>query len=79
MVRVTLSPLVPKPHTPFAGRAMMSPAEVRRRVRGARKGLSGIPGVRVSTPSVREADLEFRIGTGDASLFEWLVERAMGS
>jgi len=75
-VRVTLSPLVPKPRTPFAGRPFPAPGELRRRVRRARSELGRVPGVRVSAASVREAEMEHRIGTGDADLYDWLCGRA---
>jgi radical SAM superfamily enzyme YgiQ (UPF0313 family) len=72
-IAVTLSPLVPKPHTPLAAWPMTPTAELRSRLRKARSGLAGIPGVKVSISSVREAEMEYRIGMGDASAFDWLL------
>lgn len=74
-VRVTLSPLVPKPFTPLAAHPMMPVRELRRRLRAARTRLAQIPGVKISIASASEAEIEYRIGVGDASTFEWLLGR----
>lgn len=72
-IGVAVSPFVPKPYTPLAASPMMPAPELRRRLSRARRGLSQLPGVKVSVGSVREAVTEHRISTGDESVFEELL------
>lgn len=65
---VSLSPFVPKPHTPFEREGMMREEEIRKRIRIWKRMVKGQ--LNLSTGSIRESILEGLIATGG----RWIIE-----
>ena len=71
-LEVTLSPLVPKPHTPWELLTMPSVGETRRRLQEAQRALQRL-GLRVTVGSAREALVQTALSRGGAELSGPLV------
>ena len=57
----------------------MAPAgKLKSGVARVRKGLAGVKGVEVVSPSFSAARLDARVSNGDAETFEWLVKKVLG-
>ncbi len=70
-LRVTVSPLVPKPHTEFEREAWIGLGEARRRIRLMKKKLGGLAEVRPYDP--RWARIQTVLSRGGNELFELLL------
>ncbi len=73
-LKVTISPFVPKPHTPLQDEAFIGVEEARRRIQYLKKRLAGIADVRIYDP--RLALIQTVISRGDSHVGRTLAEWA---
>lgn len=76
LVTLSVSPLVPKPWTPFQWAPMADPARLERDISLVRDAVKGVKGFKVTAESVFSARLQGLIARGDESVFS-LVEAAL--
>jgi len=70
--------LVPKPYTPYSREAMLTRKEARRRMRIVERAVDGLPNLRTTRPSYREAQWQGYLARGGISAFTALDLRASG-
>ncbi|MBN1282635.1 MAG: radical SAM protein [Proteobacteria bacterium] len=73
-VDLTVTPFVPKPDTPFAGRPFAGEAEIKRRFRALKATLSREPGVAMRTDSALQAAIEHRLANSGPEAVRFLEE-----
>ncbi len=71
-VIISLSPLVPKPGTPFQWHPMEKVGELKRRFMKVRKALGRLPSIKLSFGSPHEAYLQTYLSRGDRRLMDFL-------
>lgn len=70
--------LVPKPYTPYQRARMLERSELRRRVHRVRASCRDVPGLRLDTPSWREAVWQGLLSRGGTEVFQELADVADG-
>jgi radical SAM superfamily enzyme YgiQ (UPF0313 family) len=78
-IRVTVSPLVPKPHTPLQWVRMEDERRLSQRLRRIRGEVERIGGIEFSSSSARMATIQAILSRGDRRLAPVLVEVAGGT
>ena len=73
-VDITVTPFVPKPHTPFATRSFAGEGALKMKVKGLRRLLAAEAGISMRTDSAVEAAIESLIANGDENVVEFLEE-----
>jgi len=73
-VDLTVTPFVPKPHTPFASRPFAGEALIKQRVRALKALVGRESGIALRTDSAVDAAIEHRISNGDENTVEFLEE-----
>ena len=74
----TISPMVPKPHTPFQWVAMEDPKTISRKLNFLKKELGSIGGMKVSSASARLAYQEAVFARGDRRMSGVILDLARG-
>lgn len=77
-IRVTVSPLIPKPHTPLQWMGMEDEKELSRRLRLIRREIGRIGGVELSPSSARMAVIQAVLSRGDRRLAPVIIDTANG-
>ncbi len=77
-ISFTISPMVPKPHTPFQWVAMEDPKTISRKLNFLKKEMGRIGGMKVSSASARLAYQEAVFARGDRRLSRVIVDLASG-
>lgn len=77
-IKLSVSPFVPKPWTPFQWEAMLPVAETRRRIASLKRSMGPIPNVDVECDSPREAYLQTLLSRGDRRVAEVVEALARG-
>ncbi|MFV2071283.1 MAG: radical SAM protein [Thermoanaerobaculales bacterium] len=70
--------LVPKPYTPYSREAMLTRNEARRRMKIVERAVDGLPNLRTTRPSYREAQWQGYLARGDTSAFSAIDLSASG-
>jgi radical SAM superfamily enzyme YgiQ (UPF0313 family) len=74
----TISPMVPKPHTPFQWVAMEDPKTISRKLTFLRKEIGRLGGMKVSSASARLAYQEAAFARGDRRLGKVILDLSRG-
>jgi radical SAM superfamily enzyme YgiQ (UPF0313 family) len=78
-ISFTISPMVPKPHTPFQWVAIEDPKTISRKLAFLRKEIGRIGGMKVSSASARLAYQEAVFARGDRRLGRVILDLARGA
>ena len=78
-IKFTISPMVPKPHTPFQWVGMEDPKTISRKLQFLRKEISRLGGMKVSSASARLAYQEGVFARGDRRLGRVILDLSRGT
>jgi len=78
-IRFTISPMVPKPHTPFQWVAMEDPKTISRKLEFLKKEINRLGGMKVSSASARLAYQEGVFARGDRRLGKVILDLSRGT
>ena len=78
-IRFTISPMVPKPHTPFQWVAMEDPKTISRKLTFLKKEIGRLGGMKVSSASARLAYQEGVFARGDRRLGRVILDLSRGT
>ncbi len=73
-VDLTVTPFVPKPSTPFAGKPFAGEAELKRKVKELRRAIGKSKGISARFDSIKDARIEWRLANGGADAIERALE-----
>ncbi len=78
-ISFTISPMVPKPHTPFQWVAMEPPKTIAKKLDYLKREINSLGSIKVSSASARMAHQEAVFARGDRRLGKVLLELAQGT
>lgn len=77
-ISFTISPMVPKPHTPFQWVAMEPPKTIAKKLEYLKREINSLGSIKVSSASARMAHQEAVFARGDRRLIKVILELANG-
>lgn len=78
-ISFTISPMVPKPHTPFQWVAMEPPKTIAKKLEYLKREINSLGSIKVSSASARMAHQEAVLARGDRRLGKVILELANGN